>query len=641
MKDKRERETKAKKETAPMFAPPEGTPQEAIDLRAELLKPANVNAKNLFEEINGYDIDTETSEMWEYLSNYVGGRRNYDWDGDGNIEYLYDYDNLGGDSQAKALKCVASWAALYDFRQQFNNLSSTIKDTLYNNTGVQFDQLKNVMIHFGMGPNDVYHVYEYIFTLLCDENGQLRDVSDVIEFLKILAEFYNEYTASALRIGINGILKSAYTIDFENSNEAKPNYVLTGNIDLKEIAVLGNKNNGILYDNNGNPRDAQKTIDFFEAVVGFVNTYNGLSSADKAKANPILNLYGVNLADGVVSKDDIKGLGNDQAPNYNPIYRADGSIRNPTDTFNFFIAAGDFVNTYNGLAAANKTKVDVILALYNINLSDGLDITDLTNLGNDQAPNYNPIYRADGSIRNPTDTFNFYIAVVDFYNAWNTHALKADINNLILNPIYTIDLSDGLQLADVTNFGKDTAPEYNPLYKADGTLRDGTKTLEFFAAAVDFYNKWNTHALKADINNLILTPIYNINLSDGLSLADITGFGKDSGPEYNPLYNMDATLRDNAKTLEFFSAAINFFNTYNTLTATGRAKVDSILALYGIDFTDGLISLTDITGLGNDQAPNYNPIYRADGSIRNPTDTFNFFIAAGDFVNTYNGLAAA
>ncbi|HAH20309.1 MAG TPA: hypothetical protein DCL49_05325, partial [Candidatus Omnitrophica bacterium] len=69
------------------------------------------------------------------------------------------------------------------------------------------------------------------------------------------------------------------------------------------------------------------------------------------------------------------------------------------------------------------------------------------------------------------DYIAFLEAVALFYNEWLVNPQRDDINSLILTPIYTIDLSNGIGIEDLTGFGNATAPEYNPLYKEDGSLK--------------------------------------------------------------------------------------------------------------------------------------------------------------------------
>ncbi|MEK9149121.1 MAG: hypothetical protein AAB267_03630, partial [Candidatus Desantisbacteria bacterium] len=132
-------------------------------------------------------------------------------------------------------------------------------------------------------------------------------------------------------------------------------------------------------------------------------------------------------------------------------------------------------------------------------------------------------------------------AVTIFNEKWSASDKKTDINNLILKPIYGIDLSDDIQPQDLTSFGNSTAPNYNVLYKQDGTLKNETElqgTVDFFAAITIYNTDWSNSTKKTEIDTLI-HPIYGLKLSDGLQIEDITSFGNSTAPNYNVLYKQD------------------------------------------------------------------------------------------------------
>ena len=236
----------------------------------------------------------------------------------------------------------------------------------------------------------------------------------------------------------------------------------------------------------------------------------------------------------------------DTAPEYNPLYDSNGDLKDPSDVIDFFEAVIEFYNAWNSSSLKSEINSLILTSAYCIDLSNGIQLADLTGLGrNDQVNNkYNPLYDSNGDLRDPADTIDFFEAVVGFYNAWNSSSLKSDISTLILSPVYSINLNDGINETELAAFGKNTGPEYNPLYDLNGDLKDPNDVIDFFEAVVGFYNAWNSSSLKSDISSVILNPIYGINLNDGIQLSDLTAFGDDTGPEYNPLYDSNGDLRD-------------------------------------------------------------------------------------------------
>src|SRR3989338_5477055 len=98
-----------------------------------------------------------------------------------------------------------------------------------------------------------------------------------------------------------------------------------------------------------------------------------------------------------------------------------------------------------------------------------------------------------------------------------------DIETEILNEVYGIDLSDGLDETDLAGFGRNDADaeRYNPLYDEDGNLRDPVDTIEFFEAVLDFLDALDASDRADDIETEILLEVYGIYLSNSLDETDL------------------------------------------------------------------------------------------------------------------------
>src|SRR5207249_8857963 len=128
----------------------------------------------------------------------------------------------------------------------------------------------------------------------------------------------------------------------------------------------------------------------------------------------------------------------------------------------------DYWKTRPNSDAINKE----ILSLYMIDLSDGIQLTDVTATGNPYTTHFRSLFDKDGKLLTKVQVqaaLDFFDRIIDFRDYWKTRPNSDAINKEILS-LYMIDLSDGIQLTDVTAFGNPTAPNFNPLFDKDGKL---------------------------------------------------------------------------------------------------------------------------------------------------------------------------
>ena len=81
--------------------------------------------------------------------------------------------------------------------------------------------------------------------------------------------------------------------------------------------------------------------------------------------------------------------------------------------------------------------------------------------------------RDDGGATDVQAVLAFFGRIIDFKTAWDAAPNKDEINNEILKPIYGIDLSDGLQLSDITAPKGITLLDDPDVHKRDGRRRPG------------------------------------------------------------------------------------------------------------------------------------------------------------------------
>ncbi|MDO8747574.1 MAG: hypothetical protein Q7J72_00440, partial [Candidatus Omnitrophota bacterium] len=256
--------------------------------------------------------------------------------------------------------------------------------------------------------------------------------------------------------------------------------------------------------------------------------------------------------------------------------------------------------------------------------------------------------------KNATTTYSaeFETAVNTFYSDWQASAHSNDINTLILKPIYGIDLSDGLDDSDKTAFGNNKGPQYNPLYKENGSLKNSSEiqaTVDFFAAVTVFYREWEASSKRDDINSYILIPAYDVDFSDyEIDLSDLTALGDDdASTEYNPLYKENTSLKNDseiAADMDFYESAVDYYNAYKSSNTT---KVDEVHKAFKhpkdsskyLDLSDG-INGDDLYILGyydEDNKTGYGLIYKDSTTVRDPEKTMDFFEAVYDYKTAYDG----
>ncbi|MFC1592983.1 hypothetical protein ACFL4C_03110, partial [Candidatus Omnitrophota bacterium] len=168
--------------------------------------------------------------------------------------------------------------------------------------------------------------------VLYDASGP-RNISDVVEFYELIAQFKQELQSSTLSLEIDNLLHSSFGLR-----------VLDG-ISLNELVILSIQDYGILYDEQG-ARQAKDIIKFYEAVCNFRSAYDQLNSEEKAKVDDIISVFtwaleingrneitALNLSDGLQLID----LGILGAKEYGIIYDEKGNIRDFDALFKYWI----------------------------------------------------------------------------------------------------------------------------------------------------------------------------------------------------------------------------------------------------------------------------------------------------------------
>src|SRR3989304_1796241 len=391
-----------------------------------------------------------------------------------------------------------------------------------------------------------------------------------------------------------------------------------------EITPFGDPTKGILYKEDGSPRVPLDAINFFVLLGSFLDLYDALSAADKTKVDTLLFVFGIDLTDGLSAAeittfgDSTKGI----------LYKEDGSPRVPLDAINFFVLLGSFLDLYDALSAADKTKVDTLLLVFGIDLTDGLSAAEITTFGDSTK---GILYKEDGSPRVPLDAINFFVLLgsfLDLYDALSV-AEKTKVDTLLL--VFGIDLTDGLSAAEITTFGDSTK---GILYKEDGSPRVPLDAINFFVLLGSFLDLYDALSVpeKTKVDTLLL--VFGIDLTDGLSAAEITTFGDSTK---GILYKEDGSPRVPLDATNFFVLLGSFLDLYDALSAAEKTKVDTLLLVFGIDLSTPMTA-AEITTFGD---PTKGILYKEDGSPRVPLDAINFFSLLGSFLDSVDALPAA
>src|SRR3989338_4996000 len=250
-----------------------------------------------------------------------------------------------------------------------------------------------------------------------------------------------------------------------------------------DLEAFSDSTKGILYDAGGVLRNPTASFNFFIDVANYVAEYNALTSAQKQLVNPTLTAAGIDLTNGLNLLSELVAFGD---PLKGVLYNLDGSLKHPIDIANFQMAVDNYVAAYNALLAANKTKVDPILLLLGLNLSDGVGALELEAFSDSTK---GILYDAGGVLRNPTASFNFFIDVANYVAEYNA---LTSAQKLLVNPTLTaagIDLTNGLNLlSELVAFGD---PLKGVLYNLDGSLKHPIDIANFQMAVDNYVAAYN------------------------------------------------------------------------------------------------------------------------------------------------------
>ena len=520
---------------------------------------------------------------------------------------------------------IAPIEAVADFRNQWRSFSdvSAVESVLL--------AAFNINLSDGIDVTELQKFYN--LGLIFDDHGVIKEAGDTLVFLNAVYDFVSAYNA------LTPAQKDAVDEHFAASG-----LNLAGGITLDVVSMLGDPDLGILYDAQGNLRDPAETLanlddadDFTAAVDAYLSAYNALSPANKTKANSVLLVFGLNLSDGI--SDAEKTILGD--PALGLLYATGGVLRNPTDSMAFYIVVANFKAAYDALSALNKTKVDPTLLALGLTLGT-LNTADINILG---SPTNGILYDQTGTPRDPVAYFQQIIDGTDFntavsaylaaYNALSP-ANKTKANSVLL--VFGLNLTDGLSDAEKTILGD---PALGLLYATGGVLRNPTDSMAFYIVVSNFKAAYD--ALSALNKTKVDPTLLALGLTLGtLNIADINILGS---PTSGILYDQTGTPRDPVAYFQQiidgtdFNAAINaYLGAYNSLSAANKTKVNTVLSVFGINLADGL-SDAEKTILAD---PTFGLLYAAGqsgGTLRNPHDSMNFYIAVADFKAAYDVLS--
>ncbi|MCF7917213.1 MAG: DNA-binding protein, partial [Candidatus Omnitrophica bacterium] len=353
---------------------------EALD---EALSAADKEIQELFKEITGIELDGSTDMMTGLKDGIVTSFREYDWDEDGKTDYIYKYVNLGNTSEERAAKYIESLRNLDNFRKQ---LSFGTKGKLESITTppIDFISFTDAILRFKQGNKFVeYYVYEYVFTLLYDEEGNFRGVDSAVDFLTAIADFHDALVNSKEYENLSILIKEVFDINFSDG------------LELAEINKLGNPDGNILYDEAGELKQAEDAAGFLKLANYFREAFSQKAASEQANIDAILSyaFEGLNLADGLRA-GELNILGN---PDYGIIYKQENDPR-----FTTLAGAKEavqfYLDVYKFKQASTPESDELLNQVFGIKLLDGITARELQVLGD---KDNGILYDQDGNLRDP------------------------------------------------------------------------------------------------------------------------------------------------------------------------------------------------------------------------------------------------
>src|SRR5204863_312318 len=119
----------------------------------------------------------------------------------------------------------------------------------------------------------------------------------------------------------------------------------------------------------------------------------------------------------------------------------------------FDSVVGSYLSAYNALSGSNKSKVNQTLALFNLNLADGLSDAEKLILANSSN---GLLYDASGALRNFSQVMDFYVTVGEFLAAYSalSSADKAKVDPTLATLGLTLATYDKTDLASFSDSSK-------------------------------------------------------------------------------------------------------------------------------------------------------------------------------------------
>ncbi|MFA5116580.1 MAG: hypothetical protein WC486_04775, partial [Candidatus Omnitrophota bacterium] len=261
----------------------------------------------------------------------------------------------------------------------------------------------------------------------------------------------------------NYILIPCFMLDLLDNNSR---------LDPEDVATLTNKKYGILFDENGQPRDSANTVEFYRRITEFIQRIN-YSQVGPILRDIFLRTHGIDLS-SLKSADLVK---------FGGILYDENGPRDIASSAEYFINIATLINKINNYPQGAQVKALFIKA-YSM---------DLDNLKNEDLAKFGAIlYDAKGP-RDLEVVFRFFIAVIDFTNKINASAYKVQFQSLLKD--YAMDISN-LKAED---FGKMGDLIYSPeIYVSFAWIefnnKDYSAAINEVTTAMNMNPQWQDYA---------------------------------------------------------------------------------------------------------------------------------------------------
>ncbi|MBW2045222.1 MAG: hypothetical protein JRI96_10125, partial [Deltaproteobacteria bacterium] len=300
-------------------------------------------------EINDY-IFTAFTYNGEHLD-LSNGIRIVDINILSNEDYGFFYDIEGDEQDPQAtIDLFEKYILLF---QAWENSSQATEINDYIFTAFTYNgEHLDLSNGFHLADIKILAVEEYGF--FYDEDGVERGPQDVIDFAELACKFKVSWENSAYPEDINELIfNSAFGFDLSDGYQSQ------------ELQILGDKDNGIFYDEGGNLRDLDDVMATFSKVVEFYRGWESYSSPRKDELFEFFErVFGVNFQDGI-NRDELKTLSD--------IVNGESQDYEYTDPQTFIETLEDVKDLVDALQAADSEDLAFFEQVFSVTLSDGID----------------------------------------------------------------------------------------------------------------------------------------------------------------------------------------------------------------------------------------------------------------------------